>query len=103
MKKAKTTFKFTYTKKLLLLATVFVLTVAGILPALGTRQALAGQIATRQLKISSGVPSATSVTYTFGASTGGSDPTNGFFFNTSHIVKGMKFLACTTAVGSCSA
>jgi len=53
----------------------------------------AGQITSRSLTISSAVPSATGVSYTFG------DGTTGFKFATSHIVKGMKFQACTTAVG----
>jgi hypothetical protein len=78
------------------------LILSALLPTLAPRSASAAQITKRQLSISTGVPGATSVTYTFGASTGGSDTTSGFFFGTSHIVRGMKFEACTTAVGTCT-
>jgi hypothetical protein len=75
-------------------STLLILTLAG--------NAQAAQITKRALYISSAKPSATSVTYTIGASTGGSDTTNGFFFATTHVVKALKLQACTTAVGTCS-
>jgi len=48
-----------------------------------------GQITTRSLTLSSGVPSATNVTYTFS-----------FTVASTSQVQGMKFIACTTAVGT---
>src|ERR1051325_6881711 len=101
MTKKYQTFERTYTSRLLIFAAAFVLAVAGLLPLMN-RQASAAQITTRALTISSAVPSKTSVTYTIGKSTGSSDTTNGFFFGTSHIVKGMKFEVCSTAVGTCT-
>jgi len=61
-----------------------------------TPQARAAQITNRSLTISTAVPSATAVTYTIG------DGTTGFKFGTSHVVKGMKFEVCNTAVGTCT-
>jgi hypothetical protein len=66
-------------------------------------QATAAQITVRSLTLSTAQAAATGVTYTVGASTGGTDTTSGFFFGTSHIVKGMKLQACTTPVGTCTA
>jgi hypothetical protein len=81
--------------------TAFIITAASLMTLMLTGSAQAAQITKRGLSISIAKPSATSVTYTIGASTGGSDTTSGFFFGTSHIVKAMKFQACTSAVGSC--
>jgi hypothetical protein len=71
--------------------------VAALAPLLISPEASAAQILNRSLSISSAVPGATSVSYTVG------DATNGFKFGSSHIVKGMKFQVCTTAVGTCTA
>ena len=89
-------------QKTYLLLTASILALGGLLPLLLSSDAYAAQITTRALTITSAQPSATSVTYTVGKSTGGSDPTNGFFFGTSHIVKGLKMETCTTAVGTCT-
>lgn len=48
-----------------------------------------GQLASRSLVISSGVPDATGVTYTFT-----------FTPETSSVVQGLKFVACTSAIGT---
>jgi hypothetical protein len=79
------------------IASAIVVVMATLTPLLLVPSADAAQILNRSLSISSAVPSATSVTYTVG------DGTNGFKFGSSHIVKGMKFLVCTTAVGTCTA
>lgn len=66
---------------------IFGLTAA---PTLMTRQVGAlGQITTRSLTISSGVPGATGVTYSFT-----------FTVPSTVQVQGLKFIACTTAVGT---
>jgi hypothetical protein len=88
-------------KKTIFIFTALVLGFAWLVP-LTTGSADAAQITKRGLTISSGTPGASSVTYTIGASTGGSDPTNGFFLATSGVVKGFKIQACNTAVGTCS-
>lgn len=66
------------------------LVVVGLLPLAVSRPASAAQITSRSLTLSSGVPSATGVTYTFG-----------FSLPTSGSVQGLKFQACTVAVGTC--
>ena len=66
-------------------------------------EATAAQITVRSLTLSTAQAAATGVTYTIGASTGGTDTTSGFFFGSVHIVKAMEFLACTTPVGTCTA
>lgn len=63
--------------------------VASLLPFLAAGKANAAQISNRSLTISSGVPSATNVTYTFS-----------FTVPSTSQVQGMKFKACTTAVGT---
>jgi hypothetical protein len=96
-----TDFK-TRLQKTTFLSVALILALASLMPVLFSRHAYAAQITTRALTVSSAQPSATSVTYTIGKSTGGSDTTNGFFFGTSHIVKGLKMETCTTAVGTCT-
>jgi hypothetical protein len=54
-------------------------------------QANAAQITSRSVTISSGVPSATGVTYTYG-----------FTLPTAGNVQSIQFQACTTAVGTCT-
>lgn len=56
-----------------------------------TRDAGAAQITTRSLTISSGVPSASAVTYTYG-----------FTLPTAGNVQSVQFQACTTAIGTCT-
>lgn len=90
------------TKKASLLGTALLVAVGAIVPILLTPNANALQITTRALTISSAQPSGVNVTYTIGKSTGAGDTTNGFFFGTSHIVKGFKIQACSTAVGTCN-
>lgn len=74
----------------------FVLAITAIsilFPVLIMRQvSAAGQITLRSLAISSGVPSKTNVQYTFT-----------FTVSSTSDVEGLKFQACTTAVGTCSA
>jgi hypothetical protein len=89
-------FKRLY-KKASYFGTGLIVVAATVAPLLLSGSASAAQILNRSLTISSAVPAATSVTYTIG------DSTNGFKFGSSHVVKGMKFLVCTTAVGTCTA
>src|SRR5256885_111058 len=75
------------------LASIFVLLMAILLPLLMVVQVkAAGQLTVRHLSISSAIPGQTSVSYTFG-----------FSIATAGQVQSMKFQACTTAVGTCSA
>jgi hypothetical protein len=83
-------------QKLEYLALALSVVLAIFMPLLLASSADAAQILNRSLSISSAVTSATNVTYTVG------DGTNGFKFGSSHIVKGMKFDVCTTAVGTCT-
>jgi hypothetical protein len=92
----KTTLFKKFTQRPSYIGAVLLIAVATLMPLLITGSASAAQILNRSLSISSAVPSATSVTYTVG------DGTNGFKFGSSHIVKGMKFEVCSTAVGTCS-
>ncbi len=71
-----------------LLACLLVLA-ASLLPMMKLGHANAAQISSRKLTISSGVPSATNVTYTFS-----------FTIPSTSQVQGIKFTACTTAVGT---
>jgi hypothetical protein len=59
------------------------------MPFMLPRAAAYGQITSRSLTLSSGVPSATGVTYTFTFSTA-----------TAGVIQGLKFVACTNAVGT---
>jgi hypothetical protein len=78
------------TRGFLALAQVCVIAVGVMLP-LVLSKASAAQITTRSVTITSGVPSATNVTYTYGITL----PTSGN-------VQSIQFQACTTAVGSCT-
>jgi hypothetical protein len=78
------------TRGFLALAQVCVIAVVVMLP-LVLSKASAAQITTRSVTITSGVPSATNVTYTYGITL----PTSGN-------VQSIQFQACTTAVGSCT-
>jgi hypothetical protein len=87
-KKASHSYSYFFIALLVLAAT--------LTPLLISPEASAAQILNRSLSISSAVPGGTSVTYTVG------DASNGFKFGTSHVVKGMKFEVCTTAVSTCT-
>lgn len=76
-------------KKVPLLITCLVLLMSSLLPLLKPDKAKADQITLRSLTISSGVPSATNVSYTFA-----------FTLPTTSGVQSMQFKACTTAVGT---
>lgn len=69
----------------------FVIVAAALMATLLIGDAHAAQITARSISISSAVPSATSVTYTYG-----------FTLPTSGNVQSIKFQACTTAVGTCT-
>jgi hypothetical protein len=76
--------------KLPLLAVSVILAGISLVPVLLPRDVSAlGQISSRKLTLSSGVPSATGVTYTFN-----------FSLPTSGQVQGLKFIACKNAVGT---
>jgi hypothetical protein len=79
-------------KNYLLITAAIVLAVSVVFPFLSSRQALAAQLTSRSLQLSTGVPSATSVQYTFT-----------FTVASTSAVQGLKFQACTTAVGTCTA
>lgn len=69
-----------------------IIIISSLLPFFLVQQALAaGQLTTRSLSLSSGVPGGTSVQYTFT-----------FTVSSTSDVEGMKLQACTTAVGTCS-
>ena len=76
---------------LLHLSVALGLIMTALLPSLIGRSALAAQMTSRSLTISSGKPSQTSVTYTYGFTT-----------ITSAAVQSIEFEACTTAVGTCT-
>jgi hypothetical protein len=78
------------TRKILAISQVLLLAVVALLP-LVLGKAEAAQITSRSVTISSGVPSATGVTYTYGVTL----PTAG-------TVQSVQFQACTTAVGTCT-
>lgn len=75
--------------RLFFLVLVVFLTASCLLPFLNDRALASGQITNRSLTLSSGVAGGTGVTYTFSFRTA-----------TSAQIKGMKFIACTTAIGS---
>jgi hypothetical protein len=89
MKKLKLNFS-PRARGFLALAQVCVIAVGVIMP-LVLNKAEAAQITARSVTISSGVPSATSVTYTYG-----------FTLPTAGNLQTIKFEACTTAVGTCT-
>jgi hypothetical protein len=76
-------------RRSLLLSTAIILTVAAAFPILGSRGVSAAQLTSRSLAISSGVPSASSVQYTFT-----------FTLPSTSDVEGLRFTACTTAIGT---
>jgi hypothetical protein len=91
MRKKRSLFKG-QTYKLYLLSIVLLLFGVASMPFLLTRNAMAvGQITNRSLTLSSGVPSKTNVTYTFT-----------FTVAATSQVQGLRFQACTTAVGTYS-
>jgi hypothetical protein len=73
------------------LGIVLIVAFASLLTVMLSRNAEAAQITARSVTISSGVPSATSVTYTYG-----------FTLPTAGNVQSIQFQACTTAVGTCT-
>src|SRR3989344_8765151 len=80
------------TRRFSLLVLAAVLALGGLLPLLASRDAAAAQLKVRSLTISSAVPSASSLTYTYG-----------FTVATAGDVNSIELEACTTAVGACSA
>jgi hypothetical protein len=76
-------------KLYLLLACLLVVMGVMLAPAFISGKANAAQITTRSLTISSGVPSATNVTYSFT-----------FTIPSTAQVQGLRFVACTTSVGT---
>jgi hypothetical protein len=77
-------------RRSLIFIQIAALALVALLPLLLSK-ADAAQITARSVTISSGVPSATSVTYTYG-----------FNLPTSGNVQSVQFQACTTAVGTCT-
>jgi hypothetical protein len=102
LKNKNTTYRMTKRKSLIrrrlyrvpfLLATVLLVGIT-LLPILAPGRAIASQISLRSLTISSGVPSATNVTYSFTFTLPGGHT------SPNDRVQGIKFIACTTAVGT---
>lgn len=81
----------TYLRSTQLIGVALIVAAMGLTSLLITRDAGAAQITTRSLSISSGIPSASSVTYTYG-----------FTLPTSGSVQSVQFQACTTAIGTCT-
>lgn len=77
--------------RLILLTVAVILAFAWLVPVLGQKASAVGQITDRKLVISSAVPSDTGVTYAF---TFTPDAVS------TVAVQGLKFIACTTAVGT---
>jgi hypothetical protein len=88
MKKSRTLLKGKIHRLYFLSIALFILGMAAM-PALLTRNADAAQITVRSLTLSSGVPSATGVKYTYT-----------FTVPSTVQVQGLKFIACTNAVGT---
>lgn len=84
---------FALKSKMALLLLVLLVAVYAALPLLSGGHAKAAQIEPRKLTISSGVPSASGVSYTWVFTT----VTSGFHLD------GLKFQACTAPVGTCNA
>jgi len=80
-----------YIKRAQLFGTVLILAIMSLTSLLVTGNAGAAQITTRSLTISSGVPSASSQTYTYGFTTA-----------TTAAIQSIEFEACTTAIGTCT-
>jgi hypothetical protein len=83
------TKKWSITAGISALLAIMTLLGVWIMPFMLPRAAASGQITSRSLTLSSGVPSATGVTYTFTFSTA-----------TAGVIQGLKFVACTNAVGT---
>jgi hypothetical protein len=79
-------------RSIFLFIQIAVLTLAASIPLLSSPEAYAAQLTSRSLTISSAIPSATSVSYTFG-----------FTVPTATTILSLKFQACTTAIGTCNA
>lgn len=77
-----------YTGQALYASACLIITAAALLPLLTPRSATAAQLTSRSLTISSGVPSATSVNYTYGFT----------YVSSASAIQSIKFVACTTAV-----
>jgi hypothetical protein len=89
MKKTRTLLRV-QTHRLYFLAIALFIASLSLTPFMLTKNVSAvGQITSRSLTISSGVPSATNVTYTFTFTPAATTQ-----------VQGLKFIACTTAVGT---
>ncbi|MBI5906944.1 hypothetical protein HY857_02710 [Candidatus Saccharibacteria bacterium] len=80
-----------YLVKTQFIGIALVLAAMSLVSLLATRDAGAAQITTRSLTISSGVPSASAQTYTYGFTTA-----------TSAAIQSIEFEACTTAIGTCT-
>ncbi|MBX4188601.1 hypothetical protein KW792_00695 [Candidatus Saccharibacteria bacterium] len=76
--------------RLFFILVVVILTASAFLPILTRQASASGQITNRSLTLSSGVPGGTAVTYTYSFRTA----------TTTSGIKGIKFVACTTAIGS---
>jgi len=79
------------TRRGLLLLAACLIVAAGLTPIINAGNASAAQVTSRSLAIGSGLPSA-STTYTFGLVPG-----------TTAAIQGLKFQACTAAIGACTA
>lgn len=83
-------YKLKQSTRLILFAVAgLALVTAALLPAALPRSADAAQLTSRSLTISSGVPNATSLTYTYGFTT-----------QTTAAIQSIKLIMCTTAVGT---
>lgn len=80
-----------YVKTAQLFGVALVVAVMSLASLFVTRDVGAAQITTRSLTISSGVPSASAQTYTYGFTTA-----------TSAAIQSIEFEACTTAIGTCT-
>lgn len=69
-----------------------ILVLATIVPLLNGQKAYAAQLTSRSLTLSSAIPSGSSVTYSFG-----------FTVPTATTILGIKFQACSAAIGTCTA
>jgi hypothetical protein len=79
-------------KSIFLFLQVSILLLAVSIPLLNDPKAYAAQLTSRSLTLSSAVPAASSVTHTFG-----------FTVPTATTILGIKFQACSAAIGTCTA
>lgn len=79
-------------KSVFLVFQIAILLFATLIPLLGDQKAYAAQLTSRSLTLSSAIPGGSSITYTYG-----------FTIPTATTVLGIKFQACTAAIGTCSA